>query len=143
MQLIIGVIRPHAKTPASLARRHIWDVVHATLGHSALIVSIANVGLGIVIFCFTYGGSFSTWAGVCAAALGAIALLQRVFDRLEKHAVLRRDRDHAMPHHDDAGVAGKDDRGPADGRLPGKKVTGAGLASDDDRRLARDVASRS
>ena len=51
-----------------------------------MLVGLANVGLGIVIFCFTYGGNFSVWAGLCASGLGAVSLLQYIMDRQEKSA---------------------------------------------------------
>ena len=41
-----------------------------------MLIGLANVGLGIVIFSFTYNGNFSMWAGLCATGLGAMSLLQ-------------------------------------------------------------------
>jgi hypothetical protein len=41
-----------------------------------MLIGLANVGLGIVIFSFTYTGNFSMWAGLCATGLGAMSLLQ-------------------------------------------------------------------
>jgi hypothetical protein len=41
-----------------------------------MLIGLANVGLGIVIFSFTYTGNFSMWAGLCATGLGAVSLLQ-------------------------------------------------------------------
>ena len=100
MQLFVGFVRPHANNNASLARRrHIWDIVHTTLGRAAMLIGLANVALGITIFCFSYGGApegFSTWTGVCAAGLGAITILQHVLDRQEKYAVLSKERESAM-----------------------------------------------
>lgn len=58
-----------------------------------MLVGLANVGLGIVIFSFTYNGNFNTWAGLCAAGLGAMSLLQvrytsHVLGTLSNHSVV-------------------------------------------------------
>lgn len=41
-----------------------------------MLIGLANLGLGIVIFTFTYNGNFSMRAGLCATGLGAMSLLQ-------------------------------------------------------------------
>jgi hypothetical protein len=139
MQLLVGFVRPHANASASLARRrHIWDIVHTTLGRAAMLVGLANVGLGVTIFCFSYGGNFSTWAGVCAAGLGAITLLQHVLDRQEKYAVLSKERESAMQGAGRAETQHGEAHPSVGGVLGGTKDSDAGLSSQDDRRSARD-----
>lgn len=93
-QLLLGFIRPTATAPTQ--RRHLWDLVHSTVGRVAMLLGLANVGLGIVIFCTIYSGNFSVWAGCAAAGLGAITLLQHILDRQEKYAVLRNDRERLL-----------------------------------------------
>lgn len=138
-------VRPHANNNASLARRrHIWDIVHTTLGRAAMLIGLANVALGITSFCFSYGGDFSTWAGVCAAGLGAITILQHVLDRQEKYAVLSKERESAVQG---AGRAASSETGGIEVAAPvggvlSNKDSDAGLSSQDDGRLVKDAGSR-
>lgn len=83
-QMLVGFARPSASAPTR--RRHIWDLVHTTLGRASMLIGIANVALGVTIFCQFFDGDFSMWAAWCAAALGAISLVQYVFDRQGKNA---------------------------------------------------------
>lgn len=57
-----------------------------------MLMALANVALGIYIYCAMYGGNFSVWAGLCATGLGLVCLLQHALDIQEKHAVLREAR---------------------------------------------------
>jgi hypothetical protein len=107
VQLILGFVRPTATAPTK--HRHIWDVAHSTLGRAAMLIGLANVGLGIFIFCYTYNGDFAMWAGLCAAGLCALSLLQYITDRQEKYAVLRNDRDMLLKAHEDDGFDGDGD----------------------------------
>lgn len=79
LQLIFGFARPSAAAPTR--HRHIWDVMHTTLGRAAMLIGIANVALGVTIFSEFFDGEFSAWAGWCAAALASINLTQYILDR--------------------------------------------------------------
>jgi hypothetical protein len=107
LQLILGFVRPTAK--ARISHRHIWDIVHSTFGRVAMIVGLANVGLGVFIYCHTYNGDFAMWAGLCAAGLGGLSLLQYLTDRQEKYAVLKNDREALVNPHDDVDLDGETD----------------------------------
>lgn len=125
VQLLLGFVRPTAT--ASSRRRHVWDVLHSLLGRAAMLIGLANVGLGLTIFCFVYGGNFSVWAGLCATGLGALSLLQYTLDRQEKYAVLRHDREMLLK-----GAAGSDDgsnKGGVVGELPSQQLDGSWQAT--------------
>jgi hypothetical protein len=107
LQLILGFVRPTAKAP--MRHRHIWDVVHSTVGRASMLIGLANVGLGVYIFCHTYNGDFGMWASLCAAGLCGVSLLQYLTDRQEKYAVLRNDREVLLKSQDDATVDGETD----------------------------------
>jgi len=93
-QLLLGFLRPTATAPT--VRRQIWDMIHSTLGRAAMLIGLANVGLGVLIFSNKYSGNFGIWAGLCLSGVGAISLLQYILDRQEKYAVLKNDREMAL-----------------------------------------------
>lgn len=73
-----------------------------------MLIGVANVALGVVIFSQSFSGNFPAWAGLCAAGLGAISLLQYVLDRQEKWAVLKQDAALAAQGSSGAGSGFKD-----------------------------------
>jgi hypothetical protein len=83
-----------------------------------MLIGLANVGLGIFIFCFTYKGDFAMWAGLCAAGLCSVSLLQYITDRQEKYAILRNDREMMLKARDDDGFDGEGDVNGRDGSAP-------------------------
>jgi len=93
-QVLCGFLRPTATAPTM--RRQVWDIIHSTLGRAAMLIGLANVGLGVLIFTNRFAGKFSIWAGLCLAGVGAISLLQYILDRQEKYAVLKNDREMAL-----------------------------------------------
>jgi hypothetical protein len=54
-QVLVGLSRPWA-TPARLKHRHIWDILHSTLGRVAMLLAVINVGIGIWLFGCHHGG---------------------------------------------------------------------------------------